>query len=80
VAYPHGSHDEAVCDAARSAGYGAAWTTAIGRNGSGTDRYCLRRVSVKARDSQLSFLWKALTGELPPRRWELRRRRRAGVP
>jgi peptidoglycan/xylan/chitin deacetylase (PgdA/CDA1 family) len=79
VAYPHGAHDADVRGAAQAAGHPAAWTTVVGRNGAGTDPYCLRRVGVKARDTRLSFMWKVVTGELPPRRWELRRRRRAGV-
>jgi peptidoglycan/xylan/chitin deacetylase (PgdA/CDA1 family) len=74
LAYPHGGHDERVRDAASGAGYRAAWTTEVGRNGAGTDPYCLRRVGIKARDSRASFLWKVISGELLPRRWESRRR------
>jgi peptidoglycan/xylan/chitin deacetylase (PgdA/CDA1 family) len=67
VAYPNGDHDEAVCAAARSAGYRAGFTTEKGRNGAGTDPWCLKRVSVHGRDGVAAILWKALTGTgLPP--------------
>lgn len=65
-AFPHGIHDEAARAAAVSAGYQAAWTTAKGRNGIGTDRWCLRRISVHADDGPISVLWKVATGEPPP--------------
>jgi peptidoglycan/xylan/chitin deacetylase (PgdA/CDA1 family) len=82
LAYPHGSHDERVRAAAIRAGYRAAFTTETGRNGAGTDPYCLRRVGVKDWDGPLSLLWKTVTGELVPPAWDrwtqrLRRRLRA---
>lgn len=70
LAYPHGSHDERVRAAAIRAGYRAAFTTETGRNGAGTDPYCLRRVSLKDWDGPLSILWKTLTGELVPPVWD----------
>jgi peptidoglycan/xylan/chitin deacetylase (PgdA/CDA1 family) len=70
LAYPHGSHDELVRAAAIRAGYRAAFTTETGRNGAGTDPYCLRRVGVKDWDGPLSLLWKAFTGELVPPAWD----------
>jgi peptidoglycan/xylan/chitin deacetylase (PgdA/CDA1 family) len=70
LAYPHGNHDEGVRAAAIRAGYRAAFTTETGRNGAGTDPYCLRRVSVKDWDGPLSVLWKALTGEVVPPMWD----------
>jgi peptidoglycan/xylan/chitin deacetylase (PgdA/CDA1 family) len=70
LAYPHGSHDERVRAATIGAGYRAAFTTEIGRNGAGTDPYCLRRVSVKDWDGPVSLLWKTLTGELVPPAWD----------
>jgi peptidoglycan/xylan/chitin deacetylase (PgdA/CDA1 family) len=70
LAYPHGRRDERVRRAAATAGYRAAYTTDPGRNGAGTSRYDLRRVGPKEWDSSLSFLWKAVTGELVPARWE----------
>jgi peptidoglycan/xylan/chitin deacetylase (PgdA/CDA1 family) len=76
MAYPHGRHDERVRAAARRAGYLAAYTTAQGRNGAGTDRWCLRRVEPKGWDTTLSFAWKVVTGESPPPRWERRLERR----
>ncbi|HET8582981.1 MAG TPA: polysaccharide deacetylase family protein [Jatrophihabitans sp.] len=76
LAYPHGGHDARVRDAARQAGYTLAYTTRQGRNGAGTDRWCLRRVEPKAWDSTLSFVWKVLTAESPPPRWERRLERR----
>ena len=67
LAYPNGDHDEAVCAAAREAGYAAAYTTEKGRNEAETDRYRLRRVSVHGADGALAVLWKAWTGQgLPP--------------
>lgn len=68
LAYPNGRHDEAVRAAAVAADFRAAWTTVKGRNGLGTDRWCLRRVSVHAGDGPLAVLWKVATGEPPPRR------------
>jgi peptidoglycan/xylan/chitin deacetylase (PgdA/CDA1 family) len=66
LAYPNGSHDEAVRAATVSAGFRAAWTTIKGRNGIGTDRWCLRRISVHANDGPVAVLWKVATGETPP--------------
>jgi peptidoglycan/xylan/chitin deacetylase (PgdA/CDA1 family) len=70
LAYPHGSHDERVRAATVTAGYRAAFTTDVGRNGAGTDPYCLRRVSVKDWDGPFSLLWKSVTGELVPPVWD----------
>jgi peptidoglycan/xylan/chitin deacetylase (PgdA/CDA1 family) len=75
-AYPHGAHDARVRAAVRDAGYALAWTTRQGRNGWGTDKWCLRRVEPKAWDSALSFLFKVCTGESPPAWWERRLERR----
>lgn len=75
LAYPYGLHDERVRSAAAAAGYQAAFTTQPGRNGAGTDVYCLRRIGMLNWDGRLAFLWKALTGELLPWSWERRRRR-----
>lgn len=72
LAYPHGAHDLRVRAAARDAGYELAYTTAQGRNGAGTDRWCLRRVEPKLWDGALSFAWKVLMAESPPGRWERR--------
>ncbi|HEY0317894.1 MAG TPA: polysaccharide deacetylase family protein [Solirubrobacterales bacterium] len=74
LAYPNGDHDENVCAAARAAGYRAAFTTEKGRNGAGTDPYCLRRVSVHGADGALAILWKTATGAGLPDAW-LRLRR-----
>lgn len=74
LAYPNGDHDDAVCAAARAAGYAAAFTTEKGRNGAGTDPHRLRRVSVHGADGALAVLWKVLTGEALPDTW-LRLRR-----
>jgi peptidoglycan/xylan/chitin deacetylase (PgdA/CDA1 family) len=76
LAYPNGRHDHAARAAALAAGYRAAFTTEVGRNGAGTDVLCLRRISVKAWDTPLALVWKVLTGELLPRGWERRLRRR----
>jgi peptidoglycan/xylan/chitin deacetylase (PgdA/CDA1 family) len=74
LAYPNGDHDDSVCRETRAAGYAAAFTTEKGRNGAGTDRYRLRRVSVHGADGALAVLWKAATGEGLPG-WWLRLRR-----
>jgi peptidoglycan/xylan/chitin deacetylase (PgdA/CDA1 family) len=79
LAYPHGQHDQRVRETAAAAGYRAAFTTAPGRNGAGIDAFCLRRVAIKDWDGYGALLWKTVTGELLPRRWEeLRGRLRAG--
>lgn len=69
LAYPNGDHDEAVCAAAREAGYVAAFTTEKGRNDAATDPFRLRRVSVHGADGPLAVLWKAITGQALPARW-----------
>jgi peptidoglycan/xylan/chitin deacetylase (PgdA/CDA1 family) len=75
LAYPHGRHDERVRSAVAAAGYRAAFTTEPGRNGAGTDVYCLRRLGVKDWDGYGALLWKAATGELLPWVWERSRSR-----
>jgi peptidoglycan/xylan/chitin deacetylase (PgdA/CDA1 family) len=83
LAYPHGAHDEAVRAATIRAGFQAAFTTNKGRNAPGTDRYCLRRVSVHEADGPLAVLWKVATGEGLPGIWlrarRLRQRFAAGL-
>lgn len=74
IAYPNGDHDDAVCLAARKAGYEFGFTTEKGRNGAGTDPYRLRRVSIHGADGVLAAIWKVATGEALPRLW-LRLRR-----
>lgn len=69
VAFPYGYYDASVSEAARSAGFQAAYTTQKGRNGSGTDPHCLHRVSIHADDGLPAFLWKAITGEELPGPW-----------
>jgi peptidoglycan/xylan/chitin deacetylase (PgdA/CDA1 family) len=69
IAYPHGDHDASVCGAAAASGFEAGFTTEKGRNGAGTQPYCLRRVSVHAADGAPAILWKVLTGEALPRVW-----------
>jgi peptidoglycan/xylan/chitin deacetylase (PgdA/CDA1 family) len=76
LAYPYGYHDERVRAATAAAGYRAAFTTDPGRNGAGTDPYCLRRLGILDWDNRAAFVWKAVTGELLPWVWERRRRRR----
>ena len=80
LAYPHGAHDDRVRRAAIEAGYRAAFTTEPGRNGAGTDLYCLRRIELKDWDGAFALLWIALTGEPLPWRLERTRRRLKGVP
>lgn len=75
LAYPHGRHDERVRAAAIAAGYRAAFTTEPGRNGAGTDVYCLRRLGLKDWDGPAALMWKTLTGELLPWQWERWRQR-----
>lgn len=76
LAYPHGGYDVRVRAAAVRAGYSLAYTTQQGRNGAGTDAWCLRRVEPKIWDTTLSFCWKVVTGESPFPRWERRLERR----
>ncbi len=76
LAYPFGEYDERVRLAAAAAGYRLAYTTGPGRNGAGTDPFCLRRITVQQRNGSLAFLWKVATGEPLPNRWERRSRRR----
>jgi hypothetical protein len=52
LAYPNGNYDARVRAAAVEAGYVAAYTTDPGRNGTGLDAFCLRRVTPKAWDSR----------------------------
>jgi peptidoglycan/xylan/chitin deacetylase (PgdA/CDA1 family) len=66
MAYPHGLHNRMVRDAAMAAGFRLAYTTQFGRNGAGTDAWCLRRVPVFRDDGSAAFVWKVLTGEPPP--------------
>lgn len=72
LAYPYGNCDEAVREATSTAGYEAAFTTSAGRNGAGTDRWCLHRIGIQARNTLPAFLWKVVTGEPLPGRWERR--------
>lgn len=74
LAYPHGEYDTTVRGAAAKAGFRAAFTTAKGRNAPGTDRYCLRRVSIHAADGVPAVLWKVATGEGLPSVWLQARR------
>ena len=72
LAYPHGRHDRRVRAAAVAAGYEAAYTTRHGRNGAGTDPFCLRRMQPKQDESVVTFLWQVLAGEKRPpplRKW-----------
>jgi peptidoglycan/xylan/chitin deacetylase (PgdA/CDA1 family) len=69
VAYPYGAHDLNVRRASQASGFRAGYTTAKGRNGAGTDLYCLRRVSIHGADGVLAVLWKVVTGEGLPRAW-----------
>jgi peptidoglycan/xylan/chitin deacetylase (PgdA/CDA1 family) len=69
IAYPNGDHDDAVCAAARAAGYALAYTTEKGRNDAATDPFRLRRVSVHGADGAPAVLWKVLTGEALPPLW-----------
>jgi peptidoglycan/xylan/chitin deacetylase (PgdA/CDA1 family) len=75
LAYPHGRHDRRVRAAAVAAGYLAAYTTRHGRNGAGTDVFCLRRMQPKQDESLTTFLWQVVAGEKRPppfRKWGAR--------
>ena len=74
IAYPNGDHDDAVCEATRTAGYEAAFTTKKGRNDATTDPFRLHRVSVHGTDGPIAVLWKVLTGEALPGWWPRLRR------
>jgi peptidoglycan/xylan/chitin deacetylase (PgdA/CDA1 family)/SAM-dependent methyltransferase len=75
VAYPNGRYDDDVLAAAAAAGYDAAYSTDAGRNGQVTDRFRLHRVTPKAWDSTASFLYRVVTGDPVPHRWDRRRQR-----
>jgi peptidoglycan/xylan/chitin deacetylase (PgdA/CDA1 family) len=77
LAYPNGAYDQTVRAVTVEAGFRAAFATGKGRNGVGTDKYALRRVSVHAADGALAILWKVTTGEGLPHTW-LRFRRFRG--
>jgi len=49
-------HDQRIRSAAIEAGYEAAFTTKPGRNGAGTDLYCLRRIELKDWDGAFLLL------------------------
>jgi peptidoglycan/xylan/chitin deacetylase (PgdA/CDA1 family) len=68
VAYPEGRYDLRVRAAARRAGYVLGFSTTLGRNGAGTDPWCLARVPVADDDRLGAFLWKVATGEGVPGR------------
>lgn len=72
LAYPHGRRDDRVVGVARECGFQLAFTTEPGRNGWGTDSLQLRRIGVKSWDTAASLLFKVLTGEHLPPRWERR--------
>lgn len=80
VAFPYGYYDASVSEAARSAGFQAAYTTQKGRNGTGTDPFCLHRVSVHAGDGVPALLWKVITGEELPGPWRKLRALRTPGP
>jgi peptidoglycan/xylan/chitin deacetylase (PgdA/CDA1 family) len=70
LAYPDGAHSERIREAARRAGYRGAFTANPGRNGAGTDLFCLRRIAINDSDGPITFLWKAVTGDLVPWWWK----------
>jgi hypothetical protein len=70
LAYPQGGHSARVREAAREAGYRAAFTTRPGKNAAGTDLFCLRRIEVEDSDGPITFIWKVATGEPVPWWWK----------
>jgi peptidoglycan/xylan/chitin deacetylase (PgdA/CDA1 family) len=70
LAYPQGGHSSRVREAARQAGYRGAFTTQPGRNGAGTDLFCLREIAINNSDGPITVLWKAVTGEAVPWWWK----------
>lgn len=62
LAYPFGAEDQRVREAARSAGYRAAFSTRSGFNGPNGDRFCLRRLEVYGTDSAAMLLRKIRLG------------------
>lgn len=61
-AYPHGKFDREIEALVRDAGYRAAATTIAGPNRRGTDPFRIRRVTIRARDTLASFVFKLWTG------------------
>jgi peptidoglycan/xylan/chitin deacetylase (PgdA/CDA1 family) len=70
LAYPQGAHSSRIREAARQAGYRGAFTTQPGRNGAGTDLFCLREIAINDSDGPITVLWKAVTGEAEPWWWK----------
>lgn len=62
LAYPFGAEDQRVREAARAAGYRAAFSTRSGFNGPGVDRWSLRRLEVYGTDSAAMLLRKIRLG------------------
>ncbi len=62
LAYPYGQHSPAVVEAARQAGYSAAFTTRSGFNQQGDDPFLLRRLDVFGTDSPAALLHKVALG------------------
>lgn len=62
LAYPFGAEDQRVREAARAAGYRAAFSTRSGFNGPGIDRFCIRRLEVYGTDSAAMLLRKIRLG------------------
>jgi len=62
LAYPFGHVDDRVADAARKAGYRAAFSTQPGFNRRGTDRYRIRRIDVYGTDTPAMLLRKMRFG------------------
>ncbi|HEY6057885.1 MAG TPA: polysaccharide deacetylase family protein [Candidatus Limnocylindrales bacterium] len=82
LAYPHGSYDERVIEAARTAGYRTACSVRIGSSRPADDVMALHRIPIGGHESFPTFLWRLRTGR-SPREWLRRRttatRRGAGV-
>jgi peptidoglycan/xylan/chitin deacetylase (PgdA/CDA1 family) len=74
LAYPFGSHDDRVVEAAQEAGYLTACTTEEGFSAD-EPMLRLRRLPVQGRDSLLDFRFRVSTGHTPGGWWQLARER-----
>jgi GT2 family glycosyltransferase/peptidoglycan/xylan/chitin deacetylase (PgdA/CDA1 family) len=79
LAYPYGDHDARTCDAARSAGYDAAFTTVPTHVDRETHRFAVPRIEIHPHDIGARLLRKVRRGAAESSQEAWFRRRWAGV-
>lgn len=75
LAYPYGTSNAAVAQAAQAAGFETGWTARGGRSSASTPRMALRRTLVMGADTPLRFAIKAWTGYTRFTEWKMDVRR-----